>query len=610
MTSLAILVSAALQLPVPAAPVTESEAPVTESEAPVTEPVAPATAPAASTPVGKVTKVTSVIQLQPRAETNSITIPETEKSPQIKLKLINLNPNIGAWFVLAVESGKEKETLHLELQTADTDQLFLTESGLQISRELAGKSETINCEPFDSAFFSRIKNERKENYSYTEFCSDLLVIRHPISGRQTAKEFVTGFLRDKIWGGEKITTIVKETFFQDKYLLSGKPEANTNLPSPAPLTNILDQNQPRSAMVDQKYSEQTLTVNDLGIRIENNPDKLTVGQWYPVEGQPDMHISVFEPGMADKSVLSSHKKIVGNLDKVESEAITLLIAFKLDKFDASFMMGTDHPRVDWSERALASSVDKSIAGPDGIATIDPLVGTGKVPPYKVGTTAATFVGGFKRSHGAFKWGELAKINHGSHYGFVEQGVILSKLNPGLATVIINKKNEMSVKTWTVEDDTTLLPQVKHARQNGVAIVDGIDASSGQLLPIPGALVNQWGPGNWSGSIESKLRALRAGLCRQKNGDAEYMIYGYFSTATPNAMARVFQAYGCDYGIHLDMNALEHTYFAVYERDGMDLKTQHLIKGMHVLDSTFQGKSLPRFLGSADNRDFFYLKRKP
>ena len=321
------------------------------------------------------------------------------------------------------------------------------------------------------------------------------------------------------------------------------------------------------------------------------------------------------------------------------------------------MIGTDHPRVDWSERALESQVDKSKPGPDGIGTIEPLVGTGKVIPAHVPRTVASFIGGFKRSHSAFKWGPFSKIYAASHYGFVEQGVVLSKLIPGLSTILINNKNEMSIKTWKEEDDVTLLPTIKHARQNGVPLIDGMAAivepiasvvpaappppapstasaqaptpspdavetptpvsdvptqpvvTAPKMLPVPGTLVNQWGPGNWSGSIESKLRALRAGLCQQPQPEGDYLIYGYFSTATPNAMARVFQAYGCDHALHLDMNALEHTYFAVYEKSGDNFLTQHLIKGMHVLDSKYEGKSLPRFLGSADNRDFFYLMRK-
>jgi hypothetical protein len=192
-----------------------------------------------------------------------------------------------------------------------------------------------------------------------------------------------------------------------------------------------------------------------------------------------MYASVVEAGMVEKSILASHKKIVGALDKVETDAVVLLIAFKKDQFDASFMIGTDHPRVDWSERALETSVDKSKPGPDGIGTIAPLVGTGKVIPAHVHRTTASFIGGFKRSHSAFKWGQFAKVHAASHYGFIEQGVVLSKLIPGLSTILINDKNEMSMKTWTAEDDLTLLPTIKHARQNGVALIDGIET-----LPPP------------------------------------------------------------------------------------------------------------------------------
>ena len=85
-----------------------------------------------------------------------------------------------------------------------------------------------------------------------------------------------------------------------------------------------------------------------------------------------------------------------------------------------------------------------------------------------------------------------------------------------------------------------------------------------------------------------------------------MIYGYFSGATPSAMAQVFLAYGCRYAMLLDMNALEHTYMALYRRQGDRFSTQHLIAGMSVLDEMVGGQQLPRFVAFADNRDFFYL----
>ena len=75
------------------------------------------------------------------------------------------------------------------------------------------------------------------------------------------------------------------------------------------------------------------------------------------------------------------------------------------------------------------------------------------------------------------------------------------------------------------------------------------------------------------------------------------------------MARVFQAYRCNYAMLLDMNALEHTYMALYRRSGTELTVEHLLSGMSVLDKSDAGEVIPRFLGYADNRDFFYVMRR-
>jgi hypothetical protein len=60
---------------------------------------------------------------------------------------------------------------------------------------------------------------------------------------------------------------------------------------------------------------------------------------------------------------------------------------------------------------------------------------------------------------------------------------------------------------------------------------------------------------------------------------------------------------------LDMNALEHTYLAVYTLRGSQLAVEHLVRGMEVLDKGSGDRLLPRFLGYADNRDFFYILRR-
>jgi len=103
--------------------------------------------------------------------------------------------------------------------------------------------------------------------------------------------------------------------------------------------------------------------------------------------------------------------------------------------------------------------------------------------------------------------------------------------------------------------------------------------------------------------------LRGGLALQEKGDYRFLIYSYFSSVTPSAMAQVLQAYKCKYAMLMDMNALEHTYLAVYHRRNSQFTVEHLIKGMDVVDKKEGGRVLPRFIGFADNRDFFYLEER-
>jgi len=179
------------------------------------------------------------------------------------------------------------------------------------------------------------------------------------------------------------------------------------------------------------------------------------------------------------------------------------------------------------------------------------------------------------------------------------------LQPGLATLLVWDDGTVEMKTWS-EEGNQWLGKIAQARQNGVPLIEWDSASQ---KPVPGALVARWGPGNWSGSADTKLRTLRAGAALQQTDNKRFLIYGYFSTATPSAMARVFQAYDCRYAMHLDMNALEHTYLALYHKEGNNLLVQHLIRGMDVLDKLDKEVYIPRFLGYSDNRDFFYVMKR-
>ncbi len=211
------------------------------------------------------------------------------------------------------------------------------------------------------------------------------------------------------------------------------------------------------------------------------------------------------------------------------------------------------------------------------------------------TVAATFTGGFKREHGAWRFGDYATFNWGHHYGFLTHGVLFSRLWPNLATLYVLDDGTVGMRTWT-EEDAGLMDRLVTARQNGVPLIEN---------GVPGSRVTSWGGGNWSGSAEANLRTLRAGACLRTVEGRQFLIYAYFSSATPSGMARTFQAYQCDYAMLLDMNSQELTYMALYTREDGDLETRHLVRGMAESDPG----GAARFVEAPDNRDFFYLVRR-
>jgi len=169
------------------------------------------------------------------------------------------------------------------------------------------------------------------------------------------------------------------------------------------------------------------------------------GEWYAVRDLADVFVSVMTPGAIAPTILHDRNPSVSDLGSVESAALVYLVAFELERFDLRYELGTEHPRLGWSPRPPAAAQDPRVAGPDGIDTAAPLARTGMISPALASRTVATFAGGFKREHGAFRYGPFAGHNHGSHYGFVEEGVIFSTLQPGLATVWTTQRVRCSCK---------------------------------------------------------------------------------------------------------------------------------------------------------------------
>jgi hypothetical protein len=539
----------------------------------------------------------TVLELQQFRQTSSARIRAAGRDGV--LTLVNLNPTVNVWYLLTVawsDSKLAEPAWHLENPRPKRARLVLDErntSGLLV--EEGGKRHP--CDLFGSA---GLQQGRKSRLIYYPLCGDRFYLRNPARGQRTALEGATEFLRTQVWGGEKIVV-----FFH--HLMADRYRESAELQNQNPNTGgVKLAGTPDRALINAAYTNRVTVPGALGITLEDRKDQegMEPGAWYPVAASPGISASIVQPSLIAPSVLESFPTLVSKLDTVEAASLCYLIAFDLGQFDLGFSLGTDYPGVGWSDRVPPQMRTARLGGPDGIGTIAPLVSTGLIGPENGRRTVAAFTGGFKRTHGAFRFGELALKNHGSHYGFIENGVVLSKLQPGLATIFVGDTGEVEMKTWT-EADNAMLAHIRHARQNGVPLVE---TDTGQHL-VPGTLVAKWGPGNWSGSEDARLRTIRAGVALHASHGRRFLIYAVFSDATPSAMARVFQSYRCSYAMLLDMNALEHTYLAVYRKSGSDMSVDHLLKGMSVLDKSGGGVIVPRFLGYPDNRDFFYVMRR-
>lgn len=542
----------------------------------------------------------SVIDLQD-ARTEAVLDLKGQAGMPAEVRLINLNPDVNVWHLLKLTWNPQKiEWFHLENGLGHDLNVELSSTyhnGLVLTN---ANGEKQQCDLWGNSGKSAIYAARASNTPYAKLCKAELYLRNKIDGYKTTKEWVVEFLRANVAGGETITTLVKETVYKDSFLI--KSEGNA---VGGELVDLPDG--PEAAKLNPKLKGEQITTKEMGLSVEGGKgDSLDAGRWYRSSTQSGVFVSAIEPRAIDEGILKSHLNYVKGLDSVEMGAAAYLVAFDIGAFDLSFAVGTDHPAVNWSDRTLPEVKDASLKGPDGFATIAPLTPTGLIPPYIADRVTGIFTGGFKRDHGAFHWGELAKQNRGSHYGFVENGVVLSELQPELATLLVYKDGQIDFRTWKDTDRETV-SRVRFARQNGVPI---IDYDPIEKKGVPGRYVSNWTLGNWSGSQDRKFRSLRAGICMQQRGARKFLIYGYFSSMTPTAMARVFQAYNCSYAMHLDMNALEHTYMALYPpKKGGERIPQHLVRGMKVLDERFKG-NVPRYMGYPDNRDFFYFSRKP
>lgn len=503
-----------------------------------------------------------------------------------RVSLTALSTGASRWLVLRVDGRAH----HLEIAdpAGVTVDMTAANTGAIEVLDAAGRAR---CAPWEGSP-SPLDAAAASPDAYSPLCGGRLWLRKDMKGRRSPLEWSVERVRDNWKRGEQLTELAKRTVFRDRYMEVARTGGD------APM--VQGPGAPPALSLKPSDRTRTLAAPNLDIPLLGDHGTMPAGRWAPSTSR-GVWVSAVTPGMV---AVDPEVSAPGALDPVESKALALLVAFDLTEFNVDFEVGTEHPRVSWSERAPSHLQPAGGGGPDGFDTLAPLTRTGQVAPWEVGLLTATFTGGFKRSHGAFKSGPYAGRNLGSHYGFMQDGVVLSTLQPGLATLVVERDGRVDVRVWAEGDS----PQgLRHARQNGVPLVsrgeDGVSRA--------GAFVHQWGPGNWSGSAEGQLRSLRAAACVVEAPDRRYLIYGWFSTATPRAMAQVLLATGCTNAMLLDMNALEHTYLATYTPGpGGTPVPHHVDSGMAVLDKSGRnGEPLPRFVALPDNRDFFLILRK-
>jgi hypothetical protein len=528
----------------------------------------------------------------------SVTL-ESGSSRGARLRLTNLNPAIGAWYLLNVQgTGRTDGTYNLEVPAGHRVQLGLDGGGLRV---VLVDQTVLSC-PIDSQVLARLQSSKS---AYSPVCEWHVVLRaRGVQGSASLQEWGANLLRNYAGSfGESIVETVKDLRSDSAVLSAAQQTDETARSSADPSAR-----RPVNAALNGGRRVRLASVPGLGIEVKDAAP-FYAGEWYDAVNEDGVYVSAIQAGLVDRSILQSYPDRVNPLDSVEADAMTYLVALDTSRFQVGWGHGSSLPGVGWSTRNQ-SLPRANPHGPDGFATLDPLATLGQLNPTYLKKLAAVICGGFQRHHSVFRDGPLGRSNDGHFYGFIENGVVMSRLNPKLATLFVDKNGKMGMKTWT-EQDAVSVPNLRYARQNGVPLIEWDES---QQRGIPGEFVKHWGPGNWSGSAKAERRSQRGAICLAENNGREFLIYAYFSSTNPDGMARVFQAYQCRYAIHLDMNSAQQAYFGLFNRNIQGkLQTENLHKEMAGSNSriTIEGQSVetPRYVGKPDNADFFFVLRK-
>lgn len=505
---------------------------------------------------------------------------ETPSSNSVQLKnhkitLHNLNPNVNKWFIIEIE-GSQKLMLHFD-NTDSRMEVDITKSGLAFSAE--GKSIGPECLLWNNHQFNLLSYKNRQSKSpYQRLCDGRIHLRHKKSSKTklSTVEWATELLRKNKYGESIINAfkpfLVSLHVEEGEALKPHAPAGPANADGPMPATT-------KHKMGSEPFS----TKNRLMMSVKNKEKYLRFGRFYETNWHEGVYVSVFMNNQLPKSTLKSFPTRVNRLGSEELTSLAYVVGYDLEKYTLNYSLGVDQPGIaphskNWHPKK--NKLQKAI------------VSIGSVPPYILEESVGVFVGGFKRYHGRIKKGPLA----GKTYGFIENGVELEPLSSKLATLSIHKNGYVDISEWPEDPiaQATKRKTTVSARQNGVMVIQ-----NGEPTPF----INQRYAGAWSGDVKGRLQTLRSAVCIQHKDNKRYLLFLALTAATPSALARTMQAYQCEDGFQLDMNAHVFVYNTIFRLN------RHKKVKMQLLHEEMQwprDANFHRFIVDNNKRDFFYI----
>lgn len=513
-------------------------------------------------------------QVETKQDTEqSLTTLQQIQSEDVVISLTSLNKHINKWFILSIH-GKDSINLHVHNRYPETP-VSLTNNGLSFFKE-DQEFTAHECRLWNKKSLKKLKRQLKSfAETYLPLCEGRIYVRmkRPANTQLSLTESATNLLRKTEFGENFINTFKPYIVS----MMSESPSYGEKIANVAPSHQgkLLDAPLKAKMQVndDMKYDDEHF----IGIKLESNPKAIEYGNWYETKMHAGIFVGLFKPALIHPDVLKVDEQKANAITAEEKEMRIYMTAYDLDMYAPEYTIGTQEPK---------------ITKPELKGKVVPI---GSIPPYELSQSVGVFIGGFKTRHNTINHGP----NKGKTYGFIEKGVELAKMSPGLATAYLKNDGSFHVDKWPENTamERELSREVIAARQNGVMLIDDYKI---------GDYVNNWGYGNWSGSAERSLKTMRSGICIQEKDNKRFLLFMAFTAATPSTMAQTMQAFSCKTAMHLDMNAYMYMHSAIYSYEpNKGYEVEYLNQHMKYPKNIKRH----RYIMDNNSRDFFYLKRR-